>query len=457
MSRASQTGLPEIPPQVLLAGFGQANRAAARALTARGHTVTALDDRYDDAAVAAANELGLELAIAPTPRHIAELVGAADIVVPTPGLPHCHGVLAAAVAYGVPTASEFDLARAWDSRPIAGVTGTSGKTTTTEVIVAALEASGIRSLAAGNNDTPLVAAIERPDVEVFVAEASSFRLAHSRCFEPRAACWLNFAPDHLDVHRDLAAYEAAKARIWGCLPAEAVAIANREDPTVMGRVRDDRCTWTFATRGPADWRREGDMLVGPRGPVIDIGELHRAMPHDLANALAAAATATAVGASAEGIRTALRAFEPGAHRLQWIASIDGVDFYDDSKATTPHATVAALFSFEAAVLIAGGRNKGIDLRGLLDAAERVHAVVAIGEAAQEVSDVFERHRPVRRAVDMREAVRIAASLAEPGMAVLLSPACASFDAYRSYAERGDDFARIVTEAAGRPPPGRVLP
>ena len=177
----------EVPPTLLLAGFGAANQAVARALTARGHDLIAFDDRGDPKVVTAAAALGLELEIAPGPARLHELVRSAGAVIPTPGLPERHAVLAAASARGVPAASELDLAGAWDSRPVAAVTGTSGKTTVTEMVVAALESSGMAAVAAGNNDLPLVSAIERSDVEVFVVEASSFRLSHSRSFDADAA------------------------------------------------------------------------------------------------------------------------------------------------------------------------------------------------------------------------------------------------------------------------------
>ena len=445
----------EVPRSLLLAGFGATNRAVARALLSRGHTVTAFDDGPDTAAVVAAEALGLELLAAPDNDRLGRLVRAADAMIPTPGLPEHHRALAAARAGGVPTASEFDLARSWDSRPIAAVTGTSGKTTVTEMAVAALRCSGMEAAAAGNNDIPLVAAIEDTGVDVFVVEASSFRLAHSACFEPQAACWLNFSPDHLDIHRDLDSYRNSKARLWRWLPPGATAVANRLDPTVMAHLPEDRAIWTFAQQGPADWQCHAGMLTGPLGPVVSVRELRRAMPHDLANALAAAATAAAVGATAEGLRQALRSFQPGAHRVEMVASIGGVDFYDDSKATTPHATVAALRGFDSAVLIAGGRNKGLDLSGLLEAVDRVSSVVAFGEAAGEVAEVFAADRPVRVAADMGEAVELAAAAAEPGSAVLLSPACASFDLYPSYSARGDDFARLARELAGRSRCGAV--
>ncbi|MXW95196.1 MAG: UDP-N-acetylmuramoyl-L-alanine--D-glutamate ligase [Acidimicrobiaceae bacterium] len=437
----------EVPPSLLLAGFGAANQAAARALMARGHGLIVFDDRGDPDVAAAAASCGLDLEVAPDGRRLVDLVRSVGAVIPTPGMPEHHPVLAAATSLGVPTASEFDLAGAWDSRPIAAVTGTSGKTTVTEMIVAALECSGVGAVAAGNNDLPLVSAVERTDVEVFVVEASSFRLSHSRRFEADAACWLNFAPDHLDVHSDAASYEAAKARLWQCLPPTGTAVANRRDPTVMSHLRDDRAASTFSDEGRADWWSGAGVLTGPDGPIMAVGELRRSMPHDIANALAAAATATLVGATAEGVAAGLRAYEPGAHRVQRVATIEDVTFYDDSKATTPHATVAALRSFDTAVLIAGGRNKGLDLRRLRDAADRVSCVVAFGEAADEVAEVFASDRPVLMAEDMTEAVELAATAAKPGTAVLLSPACASFDGYSGYAARGEDFARAVNARA----------
>ncbi len=446
--------LTEVPERVLLAGFGAANQAAARALVARGHAVVAFDDAPRASTTAIAAGLGLDLHDAPDASQLNELLRGTDVLLPTPGLPHGHPVLQAAETLGVCCAGEFDLARIWDDRPIAAVTGTSGKTTVTEMVVAALQASGVSAVAAGNNDTPLVAAIDQGDVEVFVVEASSFRLAHSQLFEPAAACWLNFAADHLDVHPDLGNYEDAKARIWHDLSPTSMAVANADDPVVMSRVRYDRPLWTFSAkpRRATHWHVSGTTLAGPPGPFMEISELKRARPHDLANALAAAATASAMGATTDGLRHAFARFEPGAHRLQLVASIGEVDFIDDSKATTPHAAIAALNSFDKSVLIAGGQNKGIDLATLRGAEAHVHAVVAIGEAAGEVSAVFEGRRPVKRATGMRHAVELAAGLAEPGMTVLLSPACASFDAYRSYAERGDHFARIVSEAALRTRP-----
>ncbi len=452
MTRQQTTPIGEVPASVLLAGFGATNQAVAKSLILRGHNVVVFDDEPEpSSASCAAAELGLPLETIADERHLQALIRDAELMIPTPGLPWNHPALITAEALGVATASEFDLARVWDTRPIAAVTGTNGKTTTTQMVSDALQASGIRTATAGNNDTPLVTAIDDREAEVLVVEASSFRLAHTQCLRADAACWVNFAADHLDKHRNLASYEAAKARIWHCLSPDGIAIANRDDAVVMSHVRDDRRIWTFAVKGAAVWCVEADtdMLSGPFGVIASMHELRRAMPHDIANALAAAATATAVGATVEGLQQALVKFEPSTRCLRKIASIQDVDYYDDSAATTPHATLAAVGGLESVVLIAGGRNKGTDLRALLAGVEHIAAVVAVGEAADEISAVFQRIRPVFKATGMDEAVRLAAELAQPGTAVLLSPACASFDTYSSYTQRGAHFASVVAQAAHR--------
>jgi UDP-N-acetylmuramoylalanine--D-glutamate ligase len=359
-------------------------------------------------------------------------------------------VFASAAAAGVPVLSEFDLAARWDDRPLLAVTGTDGKTTVTTLVCDMLLAAGLRAVAVGNTPVPLVAAIDDPDVDVFVVEASSFRLEHSQRFAPAVATWLNFAADHLDSHRDLPAYEAAKARIWRDQSPDQVAVGNADDPVVARHLAAAPARRVaFSIAGPADFHVAGDTLVGPDDAVLArVDELPRAFPHDIANGLAAAATALAGGASLEGVRRALVEFRGLPHRVALVGEAGGVRFYDDSKATTPHAAAVAIAAFDHVVLIAGGRNKGLDLGVLASAAGPVRAVVAIGEATDAVASAFAGVRPVHSAGSMDEAVRLAAGLARPGDAVLLSPGCASFDWYGSYGERGDDFARAVREVAG---------
>jgi UDP-N-acetylmuramoylalanine--D-glutamate ligase len=441
------------PSRPLVVGFGVTGQAMVAALVARGATVTVVDDHPAPAARAVAELATVDLVEAPSAQELATLVARSDAVLPSPGVPDRHPVFAAARAASVPVLSEFDLAAEWDDRPLIAITGTDGKTTVTTLVTEMFEASGRPALAVGNTDVPLVQAIDRADLDVFVVEASSFRLGHSRHFEPAVATWLNFAEDHLDVHETVEGYQDAKARIWSDLgPDHGVAVANADDPVVMAR-RNPRCrTVTFGVDHPADYRLDGEALVGPTGTVIvERGELWRDLPHDVSNALAASATALEGGATLDGVRQVLRNFSGLAHRVSLVVTADGIGWYDDSKATAPHATLAAVRGFASVVLIAGGRNKGLDLSVLAEAADHVRAVVAIGDATDEVIAAFDGVRPVEAATSMAEAVRVARDLARPGDAVLLSPGCASFDWYSSYGERGDDFAAAVTTLVGSVP------
>ena len=436
----------------LVLGLGITGRAVVRALVRHGEGVVAVDDHPSDSSRTLADELGVELVEAPEGTALRALVGAVGAVLPSPGVPDHHPVFALAAELGVPVLSEFDLAARWDHRPRVAVTGTDGKTTVTELVRSMLVASGSTAVAVGNNELPLVAAIEDPTIDVFVVEASSFRLLHSRHFAPDVGTWLNLAPDHLDPsgvgsHASLEEYIAAKARIWKDQSPAQVAIGNADDEVVSAELRRAPGRQvTFGLSPSADNHLDGRRLVLDTGEVLaEVDDLDRAFPHDVANALAAAATALHGGATVAGAREALLAFRGLPHRVALVGEAGGVAWYDDSKATAPHATHAAVRGFESVVLIAGGRNKGLDLSDLAADVERIRAVVAIGEAAGEVAAAFDGLRPVRVASSMDEAVAEAASLARRGDVVLLSPACASFDWYGSYDERGDDFVRAVNE------------
>lgn len=427
---------------LVLYGLGITNRSVAAQLVTRDVAIRLGDDRGGDAAAAA---LGLSCAH-PDAAGVDELLAGAGALLPTPGLVESHPVFAAARRLGVPILSEFDLAAAWDDRPIVCVTGTNGKTTVTSLIVECLERSGIPAALAGNTDVPLVDAIADPVPHVFVVEASSFRLGHSAYFTPRVGTWLNFAPDHLDVHASLETYEAAKAVLWRDQVGTDCAVINLDDPIVAahGATATARHV-TYSTLGPADYCREGARLVRTDGSTVaELNELSRALPHDLSNALAAAASAEAVGATPDGVAAALRTFRLADHRVQSIAEHAGVRWVDDSKSTSPHSIVAAVAGFDSVVLIAGGRNKGLDLGVLGQLGPQVRAVVGLGEAGAAV-DAAAGPRAVGHVATMDEAVSLAATLARAGDVVLLSPGCASFDAYGSYAERGRDFVRAVSE------------
>ncbi len=435
---------------MLLVGFGITNRAVGAQLKARGCRVIATDDAADGQLRSQAAALGVDLRERPAPDDWPDLVAGARAVVPTPGLPESHLALGAAAAAGTPVVSEFDLAQRWDSRPTLAVTGTNGKTTVTLLAAAMLEASGIAVRVAGNTETPLVEAIADPQCDAFVVEASSFRLGHSRCFRPSVGAWLNFAPDHLDVHASLSSYRGAKAALWRRAGEHTTAVVNGDDPVVVSHTPGRGRVLTYGL-SEGDYHVNGGALWAESEKLADIAELRRSQPHELSNQLAAAAVAMAGGAHLEGVRTAMATWAGLPHRMALVAEHGGVRYYDDSKATTPHAVCAAVRSAAPAVLIAGGRNKGLDLSPLAEVADGVRSVVAIGEAASEVERAFAGRCPAVPASSMDEAVGLATERARIGDAVLLSPGCASFDWYGSYAERGDHFARVVRAMIGGSP------
>jgi UDP-N-acetylmuramoylalanine--D-glutamate ligase len=390
----------------------------------------------------------LPLVESPSAGDTVALVDAVDVVVPSPPVPYAHAAIQRALATGTPVWTEFELAAQWSDVPVVAITGTDGKTTVTTLVEQMLTASGKRTMAVGNNETPLVDVLDR-DLDVYVVEASSFRLQFVETFRPAVGVWLNLAPDHLDWHGSMEHYAAAKARLWEHQTADDLAVANAEDPVVLSYTTGIRARLeTFGLR-TGDWRVQDSALVGPGGlEVVPVHDLWRALPHDCTNVLAAAAASLGAGATVDGVRTAIRAFRGLPHRVSLVSDHGGVRWYDDSKATGPNAVHAAVRGFDSVVLIAGGRNKGLDLGELAEDVDRIRAVVAIGEAAPLVEAAFIGKRPVVVAQSMDDAVARAAAFAEDGDAVLLSPGCASYDWYSSYAERGDDFARAVRELVG---------
>jgi UDP-N-acetylmuramoylalanine--D-glutamate ligase len=413
--------------RALVYGLAIAGEATARALLARGFAVTVADDRPTPDALAVARALSIDLYENPPAPKVERLVERSDLVVPSPGIAERHPVIVSARRLGVPLRTEIDLAYEWEQerevpRPMLAVTGTDGKTTTTLLATAMLEAAGVSALASGNTETPLVTALDH-DVDAFVVECTSFRLAWTTRFRPVAGAWLNLAQDHLDWHDAMDSYVAAKARLWRFQEPSDAAIGYAAD---------------------ADYRVDGGWLVGPAGRLAEVASMRRALPHDVTNALAAAALVLESGlGSVEGVATALATFEGPHHRIELVADDGAVRYYDDSKATTPHAAITAIRAFDHVVLVAGGRNKGLDLAPMASEPERVRAVVAIGEASPAIAAVFDGVSPVATASSMDDAVAAARATAQPGDAVLLSPGCASFDWYTGYAERGDDFVRAV--------------
>lgn len=443
-------------PRALVYGLAVTGVSVARALARRGYDVVVADDVVTDEKRAVADELAARLLEAPDTELLRDVVAGCAIVSPAPGVPETHRLLTVCAELDVTPVSEIELAYRWEcerdggARPILAVTGTDGKTTTTLLAVEMLRAAGLATVDAGNTDTPLVDAIER-DLDAFVVECASFRLAWTPTFRADAAAWLNLAPDHLNWHRSMDSYEDAKARVWVNQGPGDVAIGFTGDPVVVQRL--DQAPGrrrTFGATADADYRIEtradGDVLVGPGGVIAPRSAMRRSLPHDVTNALAAAALVMETGlAGPEHVAAALASFVGPPHRLEHVGRWCGVDWFNDSKATTPHAAAVAIRAFDRIVLIAGGKDKRVDLAEMAVDADRVDAVVAIGETGDAVLDAFAAVAVRERRTTLAEAIEVAAGLADDGQTVLLSPGCASLDQYPSFQARGEEFTALVRE------------
>jgi UDP-N-acetylmuramoylalanine--D-glutamate ligase len=423
-------------PRAVVVGAGLTGVAVRRHLQDTGYEVEVIDDSVEKL----------------TDQAIGDLVQGADLVYPSAGVKPSHAAWTAAAAHDVPVVGELDLAQRVSDLPIVAVTASNGKTTITTLITAMLEESGIKAVAAGNIGYPLIEAV-KAGPEMIVAEVSSFQLYAAKEFRATVALWANAAPNHLDWHGTWDEYVAAKARIFRNQGRDDHAVANLADPVVMEHAR---AGWArLTTFGPGGtFRVQDDFVVrqtegGRPEPIVAVAELPRALPHDLDNALAALAAAACAGADLAACADALREFEGLPHRVELVGEAGGVRWFNDSKATTPESVKAALSGFESVILIAGGRNKGVDLSVMAEGSANVRAVVAIGEAAGEIEAAFAPATAVAKATSMDDAVTRASCLARSGDVVLLSPGCASYDWYGSYAERGDDFRRAVTDVLAR--------
>ena len=320
-----------------------------------------------------------------------------------------------------------------------------------------LRTAGLRTVDAGNTPTPLVDAIDA-DHDAFVVECSSFRLAFTPTFRPDAGAWLNLAPDHLNWHRSLDSYIAAKAQIWANQRADDVAVGHLRDHVVRGRLADaPGRRRTYARDGSAidgvtpDYHVADGELVGPDGVIAPVAMMWRTLPHDLDNALAAAALVLETGlATPSDVERALGSFVGPPHRLEPLGEGGGAQWFNDSKATTPHAARAAISGFDDIVLIAGGKDKHVDLAEMAADAHRVKAVIAIGETRQAVANAFGSVLDVRVVDTLDQAVPIAAVVAGPGDTVLLSPGCASLDQFESFEQRGERFRELAGPYLDRP-------
>ena len=437
----------------LVFGLGVAGLAVANALHERGESVILADDQATKLHKDFARALNCEFIDATDEVAVVSTLKRITRLAPAPGISESHHVMATARQMGLTISSELELAynieelRTGGPRPMLGITGTDGKTTTTLMTAAMLHAAGHKSLAVGNTETPLIAALNT-DTQVFAVECSSFRLANCENFRTRASVWLNLAPDHLDWHTNMESYTSAKAQMWAHTRAGDVAVAPVDDAQILHVAHESTArTVTFgATHG--DYHAQDGRLNSPHGSIMNIADMKRAMPHDITNALAAAAISIESGlVEPSHVARALSEFDNAPHRIEYVETIDGVQWFNDSKATSPHASAVAIKSFQNIVLIAGGRNKGLDLSELANQPKRVKAVVAIGDDALEIEKAFDGVCRVVRGGSMQEAVRLARTLAVSGDVVLLSPACTSYDWYNNYMERGEDFMQCVRNEA----------
>ena len=437
----------------LVFGLGVAGMAVASALHKRGETVILADDEFTKEHGDFARTLNCEFVDMTDEKTAANILQRINRLAPAPGISESHHVITAARQMGLTIASElelvynFEVQRNGGPRPMLGITGTDGKTTTTLMTAAMLHAAGHKSMAVGNTDTPLIAALDT-DTQVFAVECSSFRLANCEHFRTRASVWLNIAPDHLDWHTNMESYSTAKAQLWAHTRAGDVAVAPADDARILQIAQQSTArTVTFGSV-QGDYHAQDGRLNSPHGAIMNISDMKRAMPHDITNALAAAAISIESGlVEPSHVARALAEFDNAPHRIEYVETIDGVKWFNDSKATSPHASAVAINSFQNIVLIAGGRNKGLDLSELADQPKRMKAVVAIGDDAPGIEKAFDGVCRVVRGGSMQEAVQLARTLAVSGDVVLLSPACTSYDWYNNYMERGEDFMQCVRNEA----------
>ncbi len=439
---------------VVVAGGGRSGVAAARLLRERGARVT-LSDTRSSAEVSRLGHEGITIDIGP---HRPDLFTSASLVVVSPGVPPEQDAMQAARRAGIPVIGEVELAAAWLKGRIIAITGTKGKSTTTTLTARMMQEAGLDARAGGNLGNALSEQVSssHPDT-MHVVEVSSFQLETTRAFHPWISVLLNLSADHLDRHGTFEAYAAAKAKIFANQTVTDWAVINADDPAAMalaGGYRARRFDFAIDAAltdgvtiesGSIVWRKPGGT-----SPLLPLTAVHLPGRHLLGDVLAAAAVGCVAGVPPAAMRRAVENFHGLPHALERVAEVDGVAFVNDSKATNIAAARRAFESFPGGVVaIMGGRYKGGDFTELAGAARaHVAAIVAIGEATPLIESALGSTVPVYRAVSMADAVAQAfANAPRPGV-VLLAPACASFDMFRDYADRGDKFKEAVA-AIGR--------
>ena len=440
--------------KVLVVGAGKSGLAVARFLLGKQAEVALTDARSveikGELAELAAKGAALRLGEYPAVRP-----DRFDFLVVSPGVPLTEAPIRAGYQKGIPVLGELELAWRFTTSPVVAVTGTNGKTTTTTLIGQILRNAGNRTLVAGNIGLPLVSEVENYGPEDYiVAEVSSFQLETTWLFRPKVGLILNVTPDHLDRHGSMDNYARAKARIFKNQGPEDCVILNYDDDATRRLAEDVPGRVLFFSR-----RQEletgawvsGDAIVYNLGKGVEavcpVASLGIPGAHNLENALAAVAAAAVLGVRTDVVADTLSGFRGVAHRLEFVAEIDSVRYINDSKGTNPDASIKALESFAApVVLIAGGKNKGGDFAPFaIRVKEKARVMVTLGESGGDIAAAAREQgfNAILPAGGFEEAVLLAHRAARPGEIVLLSPACASWDMFNSYEERGDLFKKIV--------------
>jgi UDP-N-acetylmuramoylalanine--D-glutamate ligase len=432
--------------RIAVVGLGQSGLATVRFLLSKGIKPVLMDTRKQPAGleqIAAEKVDGIYLGELDANR-LAQM----ELIIVSPGLSVKHPALRFAKLQGAKVIGDVELFACYNTKPVVAITGSNGKSTVTKLTEAMLQHSGIQALAAGNIGLPVLDALAKAETEVYVLELSSFQLETTANLQLVAAANLNVSADHLDRYQDLADYAAAKQRIY---QHSALAVYNADDaltiPTVATQVLALSLTDSSSGYGIVQHQGQDYLLVAGE-PLLPVTEMSLFGKHNQFNALAAAALALAAGASRQAIASTLRSFRGLAHRCELVAERHGVRWVNDSKGTNIGATLAALAGLRSSVagkliLIAGGDAKGADLTELQPALQRdVQQLITLGQDGPAIAALLPDSIQVKT---IQQAVKTAASLAQPGDMVLLSPACASLDMFKSYADRGEQFAAAVRE------------
>jgi len=444
--------------RVLVVGLGKSGVASALFLKARGAQVTVSDTKSPDELREEIPQLLDQGIVVETGGHGERTFRGQDLIVVSPGVPVDAAPLVQARALGEPVIGEIELAARFLRGPIVAITGSNGKTTTTTLAGEVIAAGGFTTVVGGNIGTPAISLADRTTPETFtVLEVSSFQLETVQNFRPKIAVILNITPDHLDRHRTFDAYAAAKARIFENQTSSDYAVLNADDPACVDLKEHGKASlYWFSRKKEMDqgaFVSDGRILFrDPAGQkeIMLVSEVPLKGAHNVENVLAAVCIGMLAGCAPATIREAVRTFRAVEHRLEYVATVNGVEYYNDSKATNVDATIKALESFPGNMhLILGGKDKGSDytvLNELLRA--RVKRVYTIGAAAGKIEAHIKGATEVVHAETLESAIKGASAAALPGDIVLLAPACASFDQFNSYEHRGRVFKEMVRKLEG---------